>query len=184
MPPNLNSKVYWLQSGVNELIRGGCSEEATLLGILRIADEIYFSNPNSVIVIQGILPYSKAGDGSLQHEIHGHPLSRERQKEFSLKSAIRYNSIWPSIQRINSELEKFCDLHKHLVFFDVSALFLGSMGNEYYKQKQQHIILDLLFQGRTLTFDGYSVLGTVIQKKLSKIINDGDETNDIEKKIR
>jgi hypothetical protein len=184
MPSSLNSKVYWLQSGINELIRGGCSEEATLLGILRVADEIYFSNPNAVIVIQGILPYSKAGDGSLQHEIHGHPISRDRQKEFSLINAIRYNSVWPSIQRINSELEKFCDQHKHLVYFDVSALFLGSMGNEYYKQKQQHIILDLLYQGKILTFDGYTVLGTAIQKKLSKIINEEDETNDIEKSTR
>jgi hypothetical protein len=181
MPKSLNSKVYWLQSGINELIRGGCSEEAILLGILRVTDEIYFSNPNSVIVIQGILPYSKSDDGSLQHENHGHTMNKARQKEFNVKDAAMYNSIWPSIQSINSELEKFCELHDHLVYFDVSALFLGSMGNEYYKQKEKHIITDLLYHGKTLTFDGYTVLGTAIHDKLSKIIYKGDETNDIEK---
>jgi hypothetical protein len=180
MPPSLKSKVYWLQSGINELIRGGCSEEATLLGILRVADEIYFSNPKSVIVIQGILPYSKSDDGNLQHEHHGHTMNNARQKEFKIKDAAKYNSIWPSIQTINSELEKYCRLHDHLVYFDVSALFLGSMGNEYYKQKEKHIIVDLLLHGKILTYDGYTVLGTAIHDKLSKIINKGDETNDIE----
>ena len=180
MPKSLKSKVYWLQSGINELIRGGCSEEATLLGILRVADEIYFSNPNSVIVIQGILPYSKSDDGNLQHEHHGHTISGTRQKEFNIKGAAKYNSIWPSIQNINSELEKYCTLHDHLIYFDVSGLFLGSMGNEYYKQKEKHIIVDLLANGKSLTFDGYTVLGTAIHDKLSKIINKGDETNDIE----
>lgn len=181
MPKSLQSKVYWLQSGINELIRGGCSEEATLLGILRVADEIYFSNPNSMIVIQGILPYSKSDDGSLQHEHHGHAMNSAQQKEFTVKGAAKYNSIWPSIQSINSELEKYCKLHDHLIYFDVSALFLGCMGNEYYKQKEKHIIVDLLYHGKTLTEDGYTVLGTAIRDKLSKIINKGDETNDIEK---
>lgn len=180
MPTFLKSKVYWLQSGINELIRGGCSEEVTLLGILRVADEIYFSNPKSVIVIQGILPYSKPDDGSLHHEHHGYAVNNDRQKEFNAKGAAKYNSIWPSIQTINSELEKFCKLHDHLVYFDVSALFLGSMGNEYYQQKEKHIIVDLLFHGKTLTYDGYTVLGTAIHDKLSKIINKGDETNDVE----
>ena len=180
MPKSLNSKVYWLQLGINELTRGGCSEEATLLGILRVADEIYFSNLNSVIVIQGILPYSKSADGNIQHEHHGPTMNSARQKEFNIKDATKYNSLWPSIQSINSELEKYCELHNHLVYFDVSALFLGSTGNEYYKQKEKHIIVDLLYQGKTLTYDGYSILGTAIHDKLSKIINKGDETNDIE----
>jgi hypothetical protein len=180
MPANLNAKVFWVQTGINELIRGGCSEEATLLGILRVTDEIYFSNPSSVIVIQGLLPYSKSSDGNLRHEAHGlQPVLGNRQKEFSVKNALRYNSIWPSIQNINSELEKFCESHSHLVFFDVSELFLGSMGNQYYQQKDQHIMTDLLNGGKTLTYDGYTVLGTHIRGKLDKLINHGDETKDV-----
>lgn len=166
---------------MNDLVRGGCSEEATVLGILRVADEIYFGNPNSVIVIQGILPWSKYSDGSLEHHKHGfHPLQYGAAKEYGVKDAKQYFTLWPSIQHINAELEKFCSLHNHLIYFDVSALFLGTVGNQIYRKKEQHIITTLLSEGKTLTFNGYTVLGVAIQQELERIIYDGNEKNDLE----
>jgi hypothetical protein len=181
MPTTLNSKVFWLAIGMNDMVRGGCSEEVTMLGILRVADEIYFQNPNSVIVIQGILPWSNNKDGSLDHKKHGlHPFEGRQPKEYTVKDAKKYFTLWPSIQHINSELEKFCAQHEHLVYFDVSALFLGSIGNHVYRQKEQHIITALLNEGKTLTFDGYTVLGVAVQQELKRIIYDGNEKNDVE----
>lgn len=183
MPATLNSKVFWLAIGMNDLIRGGCSEEATLLGILRVADEIYFSNPTIVIVIQGILPWSRPGDGNLEDHKHGiHPFQGNKATEYSVKEAKKNFSFWPSIQHINYELEKFCEKHEHLVYFDASALFLGSVGNHVYRQKEQHIITALLDEGKTLTFDGYTVMGTAIQQELARIIYDDNEKNDVEGK--
>lgn len=173
-------------TGINDLVRGGCSEEVTLLGILRLADEIYFHNPSSIIVIQGILPWTKNSDGSLtmpaSHRPHIFGSNGHAQKAYSVNEAKEKFFLWPSIQQINSQLEQFCSLHEHLVYFDASALFLGSMGNEYYRQKGQHIITDLLNNGKRLTYDGYKVLGETIRKELGRIIYKGDEANDIEVK--
>ena len=187
MPSSLNSKVFWLMTGINDLVRGGCSEEVTVLGILRLADEIYFSNPNSVIVIQGILPWTKNGDGSLKHEHHGMPHhlfghNKQKQEYASVQAAKKYAEIWPSIQHVNKELELFCAEHEHLVYFDASSLFLGSMGNDVYQSKEQHIITALLSEGKRLTYQGYQVLGDAILKELERIIYDDDEANDVESK--
>jgi hypothetical protein len=62
---SLSTNVWWLLVGTNDLGRGGCSEEATVLGILRTAEELHYSHPDAVIVIQGILPRSNRPDGSL-----------------------------------------------------------------------------------------------------------------------
>jgi len=186
MPPALESKVFWLMTGINDLVRGGCSEEVTMLGILRLADEIYFSNPNSVIVIQGILPWTKNSDGSLLPKYHGMPhlFGKDKPKgEFSsVQAAKKYSGIWPSIQHVNSELEKFCSQHNHLVYFDASSLFLGSLGNHVYQSKEQHIMTALLREGKQLTYQGYQVLGNAIVEELERIIYDDNEANDVETK--
>lgn len=174
-------------TGVNDLVRGGCSEEVTVLGILRLADEINFSNPNSVIVIQGILPWSEHSDGTLtppktkkaQH-LFGRDKSGKAQAYKSIKSALRNAGLWPSIQRINGELAKFCAEHKHLVFFDASKLFLGTMGNDVYQSKDEHIITALLSGGKKLTSEGYRVLGDAVKEELERIIYDDNEENDVE----
>jgi len=187
MPNTMQSKVFWLMTGINDLVRGGCSEEVAVLGILRLADEIYFSNPNSVIVIQGILPYSEHSDGSLvppkpkkvQHLL-GRDKNVKAQAYKSIKSALINGGLWPSIQHINAELAKFCAKHEHLVFFDASKLFLGTMSNHVYQSKDDHIITALLSGGKKLTSEGYRVLGDAIVEELERIIYDDNEANDVE----
>ena len=172
-------------TGINDLIRGGCSEEVAVLGILRVADEIYFSNPNSIIVIQGLLPWTTNKDGSLspatnhnrQHMFGRH---KDDMAYKTLKAAKKFGSIWPSIQHVNSELARFCAEHDHLVFFDASPLFLGTMGNHVYQSNEQHIIPALIEGGQKLTFEGYKVLGGAILQELERIIYDDNEANDVE----
>jgi hypothetical protein len=184
MPSDLTAKVFWLATGINDLISGFCSEEVVVLGTLRLADEIYFHHSESIIVIQGILPWSRNPDGSLDdfsHRTGGlghHP--HHPSKVYSVDKAKRRFSLWPSIQRINQELEKFCAVHDHLVYFDVDDLFLGTMGNKHYKSKQKHILTDLLIGGQKLSYEGYTVLGNAIKTELERIIYDEDETNDVE----
>ena len=181
----MQSKVFWLTTGINDLVRGGCSEEIAVLGILRVADEIFFSNPNSVIVIQGILPWTKRADGSLSSiDPHGahHLFGRKKDDGAykTLKAATRYGSMWPSIQNVNAQLAQFCAGHDHLVFFDASSLFLGTVGNHIFHSKEQQIIPSLINGGRKLTSEGYKVLGDAIMEELRRIIYDDDEENDVE----
>lgn len=95
-------------------------------------------------------------------------------------SYYRKHDLWPSIQAINKELELFCQKHDHIVYFDSTELFLGSIGNKHYRQKGQQIISDLMPDFIHLSTEGYRVLYLGIIKELKRIILDHNEANDIE----
>jgi hypothetical protein len=65
MPTNLKSKIWWVLIGADDLSLAMCSEDMVTLGVLRVAEEIAFHNPDSKVVIQGLLPRSNHRDGSL-----------------------------------------------------------------------------------------------------------------------
>ena len=65
LPDDLQAKVFWILVGANDLALAMCSEDAVLLGILRVAEEIAHKHPTSKVVIQGLLPRSNHRDGSL-----------------------------------------------------------------------------------------------------------------------
>lgn len=70
MPDYLQPKVWWLVLGMNDLSRMQCSEEVTVLGILRVVEEILERRPNSRVVINSLLPmaYSRGGQYALLHD--------------------------------------------------------------------------------------------------------------------
>jgi lysophospholipase L1-like esterase len=182
LPQSLNSKVFWLLIGTNDLSRGGCSEEATVLGILRTVEEIAFSNPGSVVVIQGILPRSSRQNGSLE-KVGGrahHLFEWHHSETFKANQARRHFLLWPSIQKINQQLATFCKEHDHLVYFDVDSLFLGTLGNDHYTAKSQQIVSDLMPDYVHLSVEGHRVLGNAILRELQRIIFEDDERNDVE----
>jgi lysophospholipase L1-like esterase len=184
MPRDLQSKVWWLWIGTNDLARGGCSEEATVLGILRAAEEIVYHNPDCVVVIMAILPRSSRADGSLEpkrpHRVD-HFFSKNTEEQ-EVERARREFLLWPSIQAVNAELKSFCEKHDYLIYFDASAFFLGSVGNEYFKGHKQEIMGDLMPDYVHPSYHGYKVLGDAIHDELQRIILDEDEENDIEEK--
>jgi lysophospholipase L1-like esterase len=180
-PDSLTSKVWWILIGTNDLARGGCSEEATVLGILRVAEEIHFRRPGDVVVIQGILPRSNRPDGALIHRSSIHSLfERTHSREYAVKMAQKQFNLWPSIVNINAELESFCAKHEHMVFFDASNLFLGIPSNANYNGKQEEIIQELMGDYVHPTAKGMEVMGNAIAKELNRIINEGNEENDVE----
>jgi hypothetical protein len=69
LPRSLNPKVFWLILGTNDLALGMCSEEVVTLGIMRVAEELHHLYPDSIVVIQGILPRSNHPDGTLEGKI-------------------------------------------------------------------------------------------------------------------
>lgn len=182
MPPTLKPNVWWLLAGTNDLGRGGCSEEATELGILRVAEEIHYSHPDAVIVIQGILPRSSRPDGSLSPGSYRNSMFglSHGNKATTVDQAQKKFLLWPSIQNINKQLEEFCAKHEHLVYFDASSLFLGRMGNAHFSGNSDQIVTELMPDYKRISFEGYRVLGTAIHSELQRIIFDDDETNDVE----
>lgn len=185
LPPKLKSKVWWIVVGSEDLARGGCSEEATELGILRTAEEVHWYRPNDVVVIQAMLPRSNFADGRLAD-------ATSKRSSVVLPSFLRRNSkggsdlsgaaLWPSMERINQQLAKFCEQHEKMIYFDASNLFLGTMGNEYYKSQSQEILKELMPDFVHPSVQGMQVLAKRMEKELLRIIYQADEGNDVEPK--
>ena len=182
IPDELNPKVWWILIGANDLVRGQCSEEAVVLGILRLADEFTVKKPGSIIVIQGLLPRSSFKDGSLQN-IQKPPSSSSYHSSSHVKSKQYYKPeeypLWPSIRAINEELEKFCAQHDHLVYFDTSKLFFGSLGNDHFQSSQKTILKELMPDYAHPSAKGYQILARVIGEELEEIIYESDEDNQV-----
>jgi lysophospholipase L1-like esterase len=181
-PNNLKAKVWWILIGTNDLARGTCSEEAVVLGILRIVEEVNYHRPNDVIVVQGILPRSNRGDGALVHRSSIHGLfERSHDKAYTAEAAKRQFLLWPSIVSINKQLELFCEKHERAVFFDAANLFIGTVGNEHYQSKTYQLLHDLMPDYRHPSDIGMRIMGDAIVKELNRIIFEDNEANDIEK---
>ncbi len=56
MPPDFKPPIWWLVLGMEDIGRYGCSEEITVMGVLRIVEEIQKHDPNARIVINSLLP--------------------------------------------------------------------------------------------------------------------------------
>jgi hypothetical protein len=183
MPRKLRSKVWWISIGANDLMKGGCSEEVVILGILRIAEEVAAHDPDSIVVIQGLLPQSTRSDGSVDPRSFGHHVfASPHSVQYKVNQARDHYQFWPSIKNINKELQDFCSKHEHIVFFDASVLFLGNAGNDHYHSESQQILKDLMPDYRNLSFQGHVLLTTKIVNELHRIIEGEDESNDIEVK--
>lgn len=111
----MGSTVWWLHIGANDLAVTECSEEAVIVGILRLADEIKVKHPKSVVVIEGILPRTTYADGhvkTIRNATAPKTIFHHAQKEYVKEDEY---PLWPSIQLINQEVAKFCAKHEHLV---------------------------------------------------------------------
>jgi hypothetical protein len=146
MPTTLSSKVWWILVGSNDLVRSGCSEEAVILGILRVAEEIAARDKNAKVVLQGLLPRASSPDGSLVASRH---------------SGIFHRNIpawWLSIELINKELQRFCQKHKNFYFFDASSMLLGQISNEHFTSESKHIMPQLMPDYVHLSYLGHKVI--------------------------
>lgn len=179
MPKTLKPKVWWLEIGANDLAMTKCSEEAVIVGILRLADEIKVQHPDSVVVVQSILPRSSSSDGHVRTITNS---SRPSKTLFHhpTKEYVKTDEypLWPSIQLINAEVAKFCEKHEHLVFFDVSDIFFGSLGNAYYVASDKVLIKELFRNDHTTpSVKGFEILAKVIGKEIVRIVYNHDESN-------
>lgn len=179
LPEYMNVNVFWLMLGTSDLSRGGCSEEAVVLGILRVAEEIHSKYPYAVVVIQGILPRTSRKDGTLEpRKVHQKLLGKHHTEKYYADMAQHAFLLWPSIQAINLELAKFCEGHDYFVYFDAAALFLEkyrdpSIGNTHKIPKG--LMPDFIHPSSK----GWDVLGNAIEKEYNRIVLDEDNENEI-----
>lgn len=172
MPSGINPPVWWVLIGANDLNVGQCSEEAVVLGILRLAEYIAEQKPGSIVVINSILP----------------ALTTVKP---SLKSAhFKSFDLFPSIRVVNEQLELFCKKHSEFRFFDATPLFfdgaIPSSTNKSKKKTMPSLKTSLINDDGKLTVAGHKVWADAMVNEVKKLlyvdhdgnfINYGDDYN-------
>lgn len=181
LPNIMNVKVYWIWLGIEDLVTAYCSEEATVLGILKTAEMLAVRDPDAVVVIQGLLPYSIHG-GNLQDPMKGKIFHHNAPVAHSVNQARKMFYFWPSIQNINKQLEAFCEKNDQIVYYDASELFIGSIVNAHYRTEVKTIMPELMPDFQHLSPQGYRLLLSKIKDKVQDIIFEINEENVIEHK--
>ena len=159
MPNGLNPRVWWILIGANDLGIGQCSEEAVVLGILRLAEFIATQKPGSKIVINSILPALTTVKPRVKSA---------HFKEFDL---------FPSIRVVNEQLEMFCKKHPNFAFYDANPLFSeGSVPSSTDKSKKRKYVpslkSSLIHDNGQLTGAGHKVWADAIVLEVKKLMYD------------
>lgn len=117
---DLQPKVWWISIGVNDLLSTYCSEETTLMGVLRIVEELLHRNDGSTIVINSILPVAV-------------------RSSLSLEGKHIHNKYWPAIKLVNERLKKFAKKHPGVKFFNADDILTDNHGANKYMKKEMFV---------------------------------------------
>jgi Lysophospholipase L1 and related esterases len=155
---HINSKVFWLLIGTNDLSLG-CSDKTILLGILHVVEEIRKQKPDSIIVLNGILPRTNDKEGRLvtrngnvvdhhdgddeDEDVHTQTMTKGMSLNTSSSTNQRRISQWQSIQSINKSLAKFAQQHDRIEYFDASDIFIARMGTKVYQRDELFLMKEL-----------------------------------------
>jgi len=134
-----------------------CSPEVTLIGILRVVEELRAKKPGSTIVINGLLPRSfDRKDGFVMP-------NRPRV----LDKIDNKPALWYDILAINSQLREYSMQHQRVEYFDASNIFLV---DETLSANELQIDVNLMRDYLHPTANGYKVWGEKIVKRLDQLI--------------
>ncbi len=170
-PFGLEPKVWWIHVGINDLSIKGCSEEVTLLGILRVVEEIQNTRPEAKIVINSILPVRRNEEGLLEHIGKHHEDQSLRKKELNMLDSNMspkrmHVDLWPSIVSINEELSKFASKHKGIKFFNADEVFVEE------REDAKYLKVDLMNDPVHPNLSGHKKWNSAIKKRLQEILKD------------
>ena len=153
IPKNLETKIIWVLIGTNDFLRDDmdqCSDEVVLMGIRRVVDELMLQRPYSMIVVNSLLP-RKNGKGKLYDK--------------------KNKTIQDAIDKLNSNLEVFCESHELLEYFDATDLFVRT-NNSLGDGKESKYIPEALMKDHIHpTTQGYEDFGKKILTKLHELLD-------------
>jgi len=119
VPMDLNPKIWWITIGMNDLTSTMCSEQVTVMGILRVVEELYATRPDSKIVINSILPKAVTRTGK------------------TLRGKFIRNKYFDSIEQVNARLQTFANKHGNRVhFFDANAVFVKKARGKVFMRRE------------------------------------------------
>ena len=113
---SLTPKIWWVEIGINDLVTTSCSEELTLMGILRVVEELLNKHDDATIVISSIIPTATSS-------------------KLQLEGKYAHNNLWPAIKLVNSRLQVFAQNHPGVKFFDAHDILTDQRGKNLYMNK-------------------------------------------------
>jgi len=157
LPQSLSPAVYWLLIGTNDMGWAWCSPEVTLIGILRVVEELRAKKPGAFIVINGLLPRSFDSKGYLN-----------RKNKIGIKHSTKNPpALWKDIQAINAQLEEYSNTHDNVIYFYAGDLFMiDSLASDESLQLDKNLMNDYLHPSAI----GYKLWGDRIVEKLEELI--------------
>lgn len=117
---NLKPNVWWISIGANDLLATHCSEEITLMGVLRVVEELLSRKDGAIVVINSILPVAVRANLLLEG-----------------KSA--HNKYWYSIKQVNERLHKFAKKHSLVKYFKADDILTETRGRDLYMKKEMFL---------------------------------------------
>jgi len=158
LPELLEAKVYWILIGTNDFLKDGlehCSAEVVAMGIKRVAKEVQILKPNATIIINEILPRAP---GTHNGMLYGDEETK---------------SVTNAINKVNKELEEFCNQHDNFDYFDTGNIFIKRKAAFGAGRNGEYIPSDLMRDHLHPTTKGYAQWGKQILKKLRSITKNG-----------
>ena len=149
----VDPKVFWVLIGTNDL-SVQCSENVILLGIIHIVEEIRKKKPDTIVVLNGMLPRTDSEDGRLikrsgSGSENGNVTSSGVSSEITTSTSTSHSSsessysYWQSIQSINKGLQRYAEQHDEVEYFDPSDVFIVQMGNKVYQRDELFLVHEL-----------------------------------------
>lgn len=141
---DIQPQVWWLLVGTNDLVSGGCSVEAVLIGILNLLHEIRSRDSNAVLVVNSILPRELLGESS------GELLQDDNV------------FLWKNVSWVNERLACFVQGQERMEFFNATSIFLN--------KNLDHSINQTLMPDRLHpSAEGSRVWGSEIAKRVKEL---------------
>lgn len=135
-----------------------CSPEVTLVGILRVVEELRSKRPGSQIVINGLLP--RSFDAKTGYVMKTMEIQNKKPPP-----------LWKDIQAINNQLEEYTRTRDNIHFFDATDIFLVNGDDmDLVKEKDLRIDQNLMKDFLHPSHIGYKLWGDQIVKKLEELI--------------
>mmetsp|Transcript_16481 Transcript_16481/g.31238 ORF Transcript_16481/g.31238 Transcript_16481/m.31238 type:complete len:388 (-) Transcript_16481:29-1192(-) len=156
LPESIHPRVFWILIGTNDLGNKWCSPDATLIGIIRVVEEIKQKRPGSLIVINSLFPRSWHPKGKVWE-------GRQKANKIFLPQ------LWTSIIDINHYLKLYSENQENVHFFDGNDIFFSNQFENVW-QKDLMINKDLMYDYLHPSFAGYEIWGKRIVQELDRLI--------------
>ena len=167
----LKPRVWWISIGIHDLISTDCSEEITLIGILRIVEELVARKDGSTIVINSLLPttasthFTEEDDTSKKHKTHS---------SYKYSGRHSHNEISKSIAEVNTKLASFASKHNGIKFFDATPHFLKSSSSS-----TKYLKKELYLDSHDLSAEGHLVWMTQQAQAIANILKKKQEVQEL-----